>query len=194
MDWLKEIIAELTDEQLEKVKQELPKHFVAKDQYNKKVDELKLKSDEYGTLSKQLEDNKTLMGDLQKKAELTDEYKTKLEQQVSAFDSYKADADKRVDQMLKRSAIEKSLLASKAAPDAVDLLLNEFNLDDIKLSEKGEVLGFNEILAPIQEKRKSLFVTESMSTPNTQTHEGAEANTEYNKIAAAMGIPQAQTK
>lgn len=189
MDWLKEIISELTDEQLQKINQELPKHFVAKDQYNKKVDELKLKGEEYETLNKQLESNKTLLGDLQKKAELSDEYKSKLEAQIADFDKYKGEADSRVNNMLKRSAIEKSLLASKAAPDAVDLLLSEFDLEKVQLSEKGEIVGFNEILAPIQEKRKSLFVTESVQTPPAGTHQGADGDAEYNKIAAAMGLP-----
>lgn len=187
MDWLKQILEGITDEQMEAVKQALPKHFVPKDQYNKKVDELRLKVEEHTTLQSQLDSNESLLKELKKKAELSDEYKGKLDEQMNAMESFKADADKRLANMQKTSALEKQLLASKAAPDAVDLLLKEFELEKVELDETGSVKGFETLVAPVIEKRKSLFITETTTTPLPKD-QNTPPDTELSKLRSAMGL------
>lgn len=187
MDWLKNIVTGITDEQIEAFKQELPKHFIPKDQYNKKVDELKLKAEEYGTLESQLASNQSLLSELKKKADLTDEYKGKLDAQVNEISTFKADAEKRIANMQKQSMLERKLIDAKAAPDAVDLLLKEFDIDSIELTDDG-IKGFDELIKPIQEKRKSLFVTESHNSPPPKDNTNTPPATLEAQIAQAMGI------
>jgi hypothetical protein len=162
MDWVKKIFPDMTDDQLKEFKKELPLHFVPSEQYNKKVDELKAKAEDSEAINKKLADNDKLMSELKSKAELTEEFKTKLEKAQTDYQQLENDSKQRLESVQKQSALERALTKAKAADDAKDLLIKDFDLSALELTDKGELKNADELMKSVMEKRPNLFVKEQL--------------------------------
>ena len=159
MDWLKEI---LQDEALvSKVTQELGKHFIPKDQYNKKINDLQTVTDEYSTFKKSQEQTTRELESLKTKAQLADEYKGKYEQLETTVQTLKSDSDKQVSRIKKEYLLERKLIANKAVEDGIDLLKKEFDVDALEL-DGDDFKNWDEAFAPVRDKRKSFFYAEKV--------------------------------
>lgn len=141
----------------ETINAEIPKEFVKKDQYNKKV---------------QLIDSmQEQMNDLEAKANNvnTDEYKSKYETLMQEFDQFKADIENKETIANKTSLLKDQLKESGVTnPKLIDLLAREFEVDKLEI-EENKIKGWEEILNPVKENYSDFFVVESTS--------GAEPNT-----------------
>ena len=161
MEWIKEILEnskeENVDETVERIKQEFPKHAVPKEQYNKKAGKVEELESELNTAKEQLEQTNSQLDELSEKSENNDELKQNLEEIKSEYEEYKQQEETRLNQIKKKSTLEKQLLKSNANQDAVDLLLNDFDLDSLKLDEENNLKNFDEQLEKVREKRPTLF-------------------------------------
>ena len=162
MDWLKEIMGEaLTDEMMEKVKKEIPKHFVIKSDFNKRGDDIK-------DLTDQLEKANASMKELSAKADASDEIKAKLETLTTEYDDYKKGADQREKNYKVKGQLEK-VLAKHFNPDAVEYLANSFKLEELTLNEAGEIVDIDAKVTRLAEAKPGLKLT---TVANTQTPPG----------------------
>lgn len=165
MEWLKTLLLEalkgaveesklddVAEKIISKSKKEIPKHFVAKtdfDEKNVSLKETKTKMEELQTKIEALSKDKGTVEELQ----------TKLESAKTEFETFKQDAEKREGDRKKVTAIAALLQTAKAAPDAIDLLTREFDLDKIILDSKGAIVDAENHLTAVKEKRKGLFET-----------------------------------
>lgn len=171
MDWLIAIFEKLTKgkltegtkademaaEMVSEVKKELGKYFIPKEEFNAKNDELKAAKAKLDEL------NKTV-GDLSKSGEDVAKIQADLEKTRGELETFKLETDKREANRKKVAVIEKNLREAKASEDAIDLLTGQFNLDEVKLDAKGNVVDWDEHFKPIKEARKTLFGTVTRST------------------------------
>jgi len=186
MDWVKKVFPGITDEQLKAFKQELPNHFIPKEQYNKKADELKAKEQDTEAAKEQLTANEKLLKELQDKAALTDEYKTKLEKQQADYETFKTDSEKRLENVTKTTALEKALRKAKASDDAIDLLIKDFDLDALMVKD-GEIA--DDVLKPVMEKRPNLFVKEILDGDKPKDGKKSEEQGNTAEMRRLMGLP-----
>lgn len=159
MEWLKEILGD--DALVTKVTQELGKHFIPKDQYNKKVSDLQTVQDEYTAFKASQEQTTRELEQLKTKAQLADEYKGKYEQLETTMQTLKSDSDKQVARIKKEYLLERKLIASKAVEDGIDLLKKEFDVDALEL-DGDDFKDWDTAFAPVREKRKSFFYSEKV--------------------------------
>ncbi|MFP4015799.1 MAG: phage scaffolding protein [Halanaerobiales bacterium] len=165
VEWLKEILGEDLDEsKMEKIKEEFPKHAVPKDQYNKKADKAEELESELNTAKEQLDQTNEKLTDLQEKAENAEDFKEQLDAIKSEYDEYKEQEQTRINQIKKKSALEKKLLTSKVPEDAVDLVINDFDLDELELDDDGNLKNIDEQMEKFKERRPSLIPKESKET------------------------------
>jgi molecular chaperone GrpE (heat shock protein) len=132
MDYFDELKKKLTDlgiegldekkinDVVEYSKKSVPKEFIPKTKYNETKEEL-------DAAGKKLEETNKTIKDLQGKETDLEDYKTKLETLNTEYDTFKSDAEKRVDNIKKKSLIKDELLKNGADPANVDLLMFEFN-------------------------------------------------------------------
>lgn len=125
------------------IKQEIGKSFVDKEQYNSKVAELKTATSEIEKLKTTSEELTTM--------------KKKLTDKETEFAEFKSDIEKQKTINVKKQALIKALAAEKANPDAVELLLQAFDLDKITINDKGEIDKVADVIKPIKESKPSLF-------------------------------------
>ena len=162
MEWLKDLL-DLDDEQVEKVKEEFPKHAVPKEQYNKKaekIDELQAELDE---TTNQLEQTSEQVNDLNKYAEENQELQEKVKKIQEEKEKFEQEKDQRIAEIQKKTQLEKELLASNVPEDAVDLLVSDFNLDEMELDDDGKLKNVDEHKEKVKKKRPSLFAEEKIS-------------------------------
>ena len=152
MEWLKQLLAEnnvtLTDEVMTKIQSEVPKHFVAKADFNAKLDELKGANDLLATRDADIEALKTAAGS-------SDELKNSL---TALQTKYEDDTKTLKEQLSKTkldSSIELALMKANAKnPKAVKALLDA---EKITLNENGEIEGLTEQLDTIIKDNDYLF-------------------------------------
>ena len=182
MEWLKAILSneELSAEQKqEAIQKELPKTFIPKDKYNGKVEELK------NTVAK-MDELKTQVESMGVSSVEAGKLKTELESITNEFETFKNDSEKRNVNMTKRQAIERGLTRDKANPAAIDLLVGLFNMDEIQLDSKNEVVDWDEIKKPIIEGRKSLFGEIKINGNKPSTGSNTPVNTRRQKYDEAI--------
>lgn len=135
----------------ETINAEIPKEFVKKEQYNKKV---------------QLIDSmQEKINDFEAKAESInkDEYKDKYEALVSEFDQYKADIQNKETRANKSNLLNAKLKESGVTnPKLISLLSKEFDLDKIEI-EDNNIKDWDNILNPIKESYSDFFETTGIS-------------------------------
>lgn len=182
MEWLKAILGneELTVEQKqEAIQKELPKTFMPKNKYNEKIEELNstvLKMDE---LNKQIETLSASSGEVET-------YKSELGKIKGEFDLFKTDSDKRVSTIQKKQAIEKGLIMAGANTETIDLLIGQFNMDNLQLDQSGNIVDWGTHLNPLIESRKSLFATTQLTGDKPQSGTQPTLNTYQNRYTEAM--------
>ena len=159
MEWLNSILGEMDnkEEVIEGIKKGIGENFVPNDVYKKKVDKFKESESELEVAKTKLEETNSTLEGLKGKADNVEEVKSQLEAIKSEYEEYKQQEESRVNQIRKKSTLEKQLLKSSANQDAVDLLLNDFDVDSLELDEEGNLNNFDEQLKRVQEKRPTLF-------------------------------------
>lgn len=126
------------------------KHEALKKDLKGLKEELKLANDKMEETSKTLES-------LKEEGKSAEELKEQLNKIKEEYDGYKNETEERLVNKEKTYALEKALLKSNANPDAVDLLLNKFELEKINLDKEGNIVDWEEHLKPIKETRTTLF-------------------------------------
>ena len=165
MEWLKEILGEDLDENtMKKIKEEFPKHAVPKEQYNKKADKVEEIESELNTAKKQLDQTNDKLTNLQEKAENAEEFKEQLDSIKSEYNEYKEQEQTRINNIQKKSALEKKLLTSGVPEDAIDLVINDFDLEELELDDESKLKNANEQIEKFKERRPSLIAKESKET------------------------------
>lgn len=134
-------VTAITDE----IKMEIPKEFVPKSQYNKKVS--------------QIDDLNNQVADLEAKAENfnTDEYKSKYEALNQEFETYKTNLETQKVQQTKADKLREALMGNGIKNEKLaNLLLKELDIDAVEL-EDGALKGHEELLNGIKENYSDFF-------------------------------------
>ena len=159
MEWLNSILGEIDnkEEVIERIKKGIGENFVPNDIYKKKADKIKESQSELEIAKNKLAETNNTLESLRGKVDNVEEVKSQLETIKSEYDKYKQGEESRVNQIRKKSTLEKQLLKSNANQDAVDLLLNDFDVDSLELDAEGNLNNFKEQLEKVQQKRPTLF-------------------------------------
>ncbi len=161
----------------EALRMEIPKNFVSKQQYSKKIG--------------QLDDLQNTIADLEAKIENsnTDEYKSRYEALEGEFNDYKAGIEKEKTNNKKISLLNKNLKDARANEEALELLTKAFDIDSLEL-EEDNIKDWDNVLAPIKEKYKGFFGEEVVTGAQASQHNNNNnnSNTESNPLADALVI------
>lgn len=172
---------EKAEEIIEFSKKNIPLEFIPKTKYNEKIEELEAINTKLGETNKQIEELKNSTSNV-------DEYKQKLEKLTQEYDEYKGEADKRVANLQKSSLLKDKLIKEGADKDNLDLLIRDFNLDEMQLKDD-KIIGLDDLISPIKEKRARLFVQESTTTGKPDDGKEADKGIELeNRMRAAAGL------
>ena len=139
------------------IKLEIPKDFVAKTQYNKKI--------------AAIEDLNVTIADLQAKAEIqnTDEYKTKYEALETEFNDFKQNIETEKVNSTKTDLLRKKLQTEGVNEKVIKLLEKEFDLNTLEV-ENDDIKDWDNLINPVKENYSDFFkVTETIqgNPPNT---------------------------
>ena len=194
MEWVENYLNEIGIEDENKIEEAVelfkseyfPKNAVPNDEYKKKSSKVEELESELDTAKEQLEQTNQQLDELSDKAEGKEELKNNLEQIKSEYEEYKEQEEQRLQQIKKKSTLEKQLLKSKANEDAVDLLINDFSLDELQLDEEGNLANFDEHLEQVKEKRPTLFGEVEISGNEPQDGETNDANSFAAKYKKAV--------
>ena len=193
MKWLEDILNdENIEDKADAIKKELPKNFIPKHEYNAKVDELKQKQQE-------LEETSNKMEELSKQAEKlseSEEEKEQLKEQIDSwkneFETFKQEAEKRESNIKKQQALERHLRDNSANPDSIDLLMNEFDFENMELDGEGNIKDAEKHIEPIREKRKTLFGETQLSGDKPPTGDSEEVSSYKEQYDQALQNGQRQ--
>jgi len=165
-------------------KKAVPMEFVPSD----KLKETKAELEEANT---KLSDTNKTIEELQKSTGDVDEYKAKLTELNAAYDTFKNETNLRVSKMKKVSILKESLLKGGADKDNVDLLMNDFNIDDMKLNDaETDIIGKEDYINPIKEKRARFFVKVEPDTEIPPEGNNSSTDTAFDaQLRQAMGLP-----
>lgn len=151
------IEGEAVDAIADTIKAEIPKDFVAKTQYNKKI--------------AAIEDLNATVADLQAKAEIqnTDEYKTKYEALETEFNDFKQNIETEKVNSTKTDLLRKKLQTEGVNEKVIKLLEKEFDLNTLEV-ENDDIKDWDNLINPVKENYSDFFkVTETIqgNPPNT---------------------------
>lgn len=157
------VSSEVVDTIADTIKAEIPKEFVSKVQYSKKVgliDEL----------------NNTI-ADLEAKAG-NDDFKTKYEELNNQFEEFKNGLEVEKVNSKKKDLIVSNLKKEGFNDKIVNLLLKEFDLDKIEV-EEDNIKGWEDTITPLKETYSDFIQIEATegqppASPTQQTTGGAE--------------------
>lgn len=141
IETLKELFGEVTDENLTKFNKSLGERFVAKSDFNSKIEEIKDLKSQISERDKQLEQMKN-------SANAGDDLKNEIENLKKSF------AEKTLS-----SAIENALLRADAVD--TDLVRVKLNMDNIKIDDNGQINGLDEQLPELKKNYAFLFKNDS---------------------------------
>ncbi len=159
LDWLKTILGEGYNEELDrKISQEIGKNFVARKDFNEKLNTIKTLEGTVAERDKQLETLKGSTGDIDAmKQQIADLQK----QNKADKDAYDAEVARiRLD-----NAVESALTKARAKNNVAAKALLEAFLKDAKLGEDGTVKGLDEAIEGLRKSEATSFLFE---TPNQQ--------------------------
>ena len=171
----------LTDEQAEKIVGDLGKNFVAKSQFNAKLEDLKAAKAEKEAMGGELDKLRKANKDNEALAAQLDEIKKAAKEREAQF---KADLDK----LKLDTAVDMALTTAKAKnPKAVRALLDGTGL---KLNEDGTVAGLEEQLKGLKESDAYLFDTAKIDglKPGDPGGKEPEGNDMAKAIGDALGL------
>lgn len=103
-----------------------------------------------------------------------DQLKADIKKANEDAETYKVDAEKRILNIQKNAALQTALVAADADTNNIDLLISQFDMDKINLTDDGKIIGFDDIVKPIKEKRAALFIktTRQGTKPGQSVGEG----------------------
>ena len=176
MEWLQTILSdENVENKVDAIKKELPMHFIPKEKYNDKVDEVQTKTDLLKTTTDKMSDLQTQVGKLSKSEGEQEKLKGDLKTINDEFETFKGESESRLSNVKKTQAIERGLRDSQVNPEAIDLLISkDFVLEKIELTDDGNVKDWDKHLETVKEKRKSLFAESNLSGPTPPNGDNTE--------------------
>ncbi len=183
---LKEL--ELDEEKVKDIiefsKKEIPKDFVPSDELSKKKDEL-------SQLQEKLEQTNNQIKELSETTESAEEYKEKLEELNNEYDEYKQQQETQLANIKKKHYLKDSLLEQGADKDNIDLLMNDFDVDDMKWKED-KIVGIDEYVNEDYKTKRSRLFEKEVVEGGGEPEKGNPANNdlqEENKMREVMGLP-----
>lgn len=143
------IDGEVVDTIAETIKAEIPKEFVSKAQYSKKVN-----------LIDELNNN---IADLEAKTG-TDEYKSKYEALEKEYNDFKTGIETEKTNATKSSTLREQLKAEGFNEKMIKLLEKNFDLENIEI-EEDKIKGWEDMIKPIKEEYSD-FIPKDTQTGN----------------------------
>lgn len=144
------------------IKKEIPKEFVSKTQYNKKITEI-------GELNEKISTLESNVG--------ADEYKEKFESLKQEFDSYKTQLETEKINTTKQQALKEALMSSGVKNDKLaNLLLKEFDIETIELEEGNKLKNGEDLIKGVRETYADFFTVQKVvgNTPPTPPSNGSQ--------------------
>jgi len=164
MEWLQAILDDETIEnKIDAIKKALPMHFIPKEKYNEKANEVQEKADELKATTDKMTDLQTQVEKLSGAEGEQEKLKEKLEAINGEFETFKSESESRLSNVKKTQAIERGLRDAQANPETIDLLITRFDLEKIELADDGNVKEWDKHLETLKETRKSLFAESNLS-------------------------------
>ncbi len=167
------ISGEVVDTIAETIKAEIPKEFVSKVQYSKKVN--------------LIDELNTTIADLEAKTG-TDEYKAKYETLEKEFNDYKTSIETEKTNASKSSTLREHLKAEGFNEKIINLLTKNFDLEKVEV-EEGKIKGWEEMVKPMKEEYGE-FISVETQTGNPPANPPVINNpqgTTSNALADALG-------
>lgn len=152
MEWIKQILEGIAnaDELVAKINAEMPKHFIPKDKYNSKADEVKTLEGQIKERDNQLEEFKTQVKD---SAELTAQIEKLQAENVAQKEQF----EKTVLTNKKAGILEKQLRSAGIKENYLELAKKQFDLEKFNMNEAGELIGLNDELGKFKEGFTDMF-------------------------------------
>lgn len=155
MEFLKELLKPYIQDEakvaefIEKFNKENPKHFMPKSKFNEVSGELE-------ATKTQLAETQTKITELNSaKSMESKELKEKLDSISKEYDTFKGEAEKRLTNMTKRSAMME-ILNKDFIQDSVPLLIDKLELDSVVVDSKGVVVDVEKHLENLKKSYPSL--------------------------------------
>lgn len=161
----------LTDEQITNIEKainkEIPKEFVSKEQYNKKVVALSEVNAELTQVKGELTDSQATNSNNAK-------YKSDYESLLTEYNNYKRDIEGKQVKESKLKAIEEMLKKDNFVPSSIRLLQKEFDIDKIELDENNKVKDWENLSKGVKEEFKDFIQVQKKDgfTPQTPPQGG----------------------
>ena len=170
-EFLKEL--GLTDEAINSVMQEYGKSVNALKAQNEAY---KNQEDELNQTKKQLDKMQEDLKQLEASESTIEELKSKIKAKDEEFNTFKADTEKREIQRRKTSALSKVLKEAGAIEESIDLLIPVFDIDAVQIDKNGNIIDKDDLINPIKESKKGLFVTRDLenNTPPTSNNQSSD--------------------
>lgn len=141
---------ELVDTIADTIKAEIPKEFVSKQQYNKKVGAIDELNNTIADLEAKIENSNT------------DEYKSKYEALQSEFDTYKNNIEVEKTNEQKRGLLTEQLKKEGFNEKILKLLTKEIDLETLEI-ENNAIKDWDNIVNPLKENYSDFIKQESVS-------------------------------
>lgn len=141
---------ELVDTTADTIKAEIPKEFVSKQQYNKKVGAIDELNNTIADLEAKIENSNT------------DEYKSKYEALQSEFDTYKNNIEVKKSNEQKRGLLTEQLKKEGFNEKILKLLTKEIDLETLEI-ENDAIKDWDNIVNPLKENYSDFIKQESVS-------------------------------
>jgi septal ring factor EnvC (AmiA/AmiB activator) len=152
MEWIKQILEGIAnaDDIIAKINAELPKHFIPKDKYNAKADEVK-------SLEGQIKERDTKLEEFKAQVKDSAELTAQIDKLQAENVAQKQQFEKQVLDGKKAGILEKQLRSAGIKDNYIELAKNQFNLDEFNMNEAGELVGLTEQLGKFKEGYADMF-------------------------------------
>jgi hypothetical protein len=137
-------------------------NYIPKNKFDEKNEELKLTKGKLDEVQNSLQQ----LGQTSQEAE---QFKNELQKIKQEYDNFKNESETRLTGYKKKQAVEKALYKENANPDTIDLLLTQFDYNNIMLDNSDNIVDWQQHITPIKETRKSLFASESYTGDKPQS-------------------------
>lgn len=189
MDWLKDIVKTLVDEDkvedtMKTFNEAFTKNAVPKDKYNQM-------SEKAQSFESQFNESQKTIESMTEKVKGNEELQKSFDELKATHDSTVGELNRKLSTQNVRSLIEKGLRGAKALEENIDLLMNDFKIDEMKVSEDGKsIIGFDDYLKSVQEKRPSSFPKVEDGSNGGENQNNPDAGDgDTAAFRKAMGLP-----
>lgn len=159
MEWLEELLKEVLPDNeevqkavVEKTGAYINENYVSSETYNNT-------KSEFESVQANMTEMETKFKDLANSQTENEELKSKITEITNEYDSFKSETELRELNRKKTSLVTKALTSQNANPEAMDLLITDFNLDELEIGEDGKINGLDDLVENVKQNRKSLFGT-----------------------------------